>query len=75
MSNIKPGRMRTADELIRGLREMQGLARAGLLMTARDVEILGQAADWIESADERLSIILADMEEDSRETSGLIEED
>lgn len=88
---IKPGKQRTAVELIRGLREMHGLARAGLVMTVRDLSILDEAADWIEAADERIAIMAESMEmaekqirrltdealldEDGPAVSGLISED
>ena len=81
MSTIKPGRMRSAGEIVRYLRELQGLARAGLLMTSRDLNILGDAADLIEKMErriedleERVDILMAELPDAGNEASGLLEE-
>ena len=81
MSTIKPGRMRSAGEIVRYLRELQGLARAGLLMTSRDLNILGDAADLIEKMErriedleERVDILMAELPDAGNEISGLLEE-
>ena len=78
---IKPGRERSNEEIIRGLRELQGLARAGLLMTSRDLHILGDAAERIERLDrriedleERIDILMAELPDAGNENSGLLEE-
>lgn len=68
MSTIKPGRERSAGEIVRYLRDLQGLARAGLLMSARDTFLIGDAADLIdkmerriEDLEERIDILAAEM--------------
>ena len=79
---IKPGRERSNEEIIRGLRELQGLSRAGLLMTAKDIHILDDAAERIERMDkriedleERIDILMAELPDAGNEASGLIEEE
>ena len=79
---IKPGRERSNEEIIRGLRELQGLARAGLLMTAKDIHIRDDAAERIERMDkriedleERIDILMAELPDAGNEASGLIEEE
>ena len=59
MQKPKPGRERTAEELIRELRD---IARIGIVNARRDAEILRQAADWIENAEERLAIMAESMD-------------
>ena len=69
----KPGRERTAEELIRELRD---IARIGIVNARRDAEILRQAADWIENAEERMAIMADSMAADDEHIhSGLISED
>ena len=67
---IKPGRERSAGEIVRYLKELQGLARAGLLMTARDTFLIGDAADLIdkmerriEEMEERIDILAAELKD------------
>ena len=72
---IKPGKRRSTVELIRGLREMHGLARAGLILTARDLSLLDEAADRLEEMDERIDIMAADMDDDYKAHTGLLTED
>ena len=63
----KPGRERTAEELIRELRD---IARIGIVNARRDAEILRQAADWIENAEERLAIMAESMDAMERQMDG-----
>lgn len=65
--NTKPGRERTLEELIQKLR---GIARIGIVNARRDTEIITQAADWIESAEERLSIMAESMHAMERKPDG-----
>lgn len=82
MSTIKPGRERSAGEIVRYLKELQGLARAGLMMTARDTFLIGDAADLIErmerrieDLEERVDILMAELPDAGNENSGLIADD
>ena len=63
----KPGRERTAEELIRELRD---IARIGIVNARRDAEILRQAADWIENADERMAIMAESLDTMERQMDG-----
>lgn len=70
MSTIKPGRERSAGEIVRYLRDLQGMARAGLPMTARDSFLIGDAADLIErmerrieDLEERIDILAAELKD------------
>lgn len=65
--NPKPSRERTAEELIR---ELRGIARIGIVNARRDTEIITQAADWIESAEERLAIMAESMDAMERQKDG-----
>lgn len=79
---IRQGRERSSGEIIKALREMHGMIRSGLRLTQKEESILGDAADMIdrlegriEELEERADIIAADLTEDWKEHSGLIEED
>jgi len=63
----KPGRERTAEELIRELRD---IARIGIVNARRDAEIITQAADWIENAEERMAIMAESMDAMERQMDG-----
>ena len=69
MQKPKPGRERTAEELIRELRD---IARIGIVNARRDAEILRQAADWIENAEERLAIMAESMDAMERKYGEII---
>lgn len=71
--NPKPCRERSAKDLVKELRD---IARIGIVNARRDAEILRQAADWIENADERMDIMADSMAADDEHIhSGLISED
>ena len=68
----RQGKQMPVEEMIRQLRS---IAQIGIVNAKKDTEILIRCADWMEEADERLAILTAELIDEDRKMSGLIEED
>ena len=71
---IRQGRERSNEEIIHGLRELREMARLGFTLTSKDLSFLDDAARRIEDLEERIDILMAELPDDGKRFSGLMEE-